>query len=126
LAIEIAMMIALTTARKSTHRRQAKLPILHLLLIKDQVVPMVQSALHLLGKYADAFRELINVTIQSSPKTVKALLRLNSSDDWDFICRQWILSEMPQQRSTMFSVLDSADRLNMTIWGRNISVYMEC
>jgi hypothetical protein len=26
------MMIALTTARKSTHRRQAKLPILHLLL----------------------------------------------------------------------------------------------
>jgi hypothetical protein len=47
---------------------------------------MAQSALHLLSKYADAFRELINVKVWSSDKTVKDLLRLNSNDDWEFLC----------------------------------------
>ncbi|MGO8799684.1 MAG: hypothetical protein ACLQJL_11430 [Roseiarcus sp.] len=47
---------------------------------------MVRSQLSLLGKYADAFRALINTTVQSVPKTIKELLLLNSGDDWNFLC----------------------------------------
>src|ERR1700731_3985821 len=47
---------------------------------------MMQPALPLLDKYANAFRELINATVQCSPKPLKELLRLNSSADWEFLC----------------------------------------
>jgi hypothetical protein len=47
---------------------------------------MVRSALDLLGKYASTFRDQINAKVRSSDKTVKELLRLNSENDWDFLC----------------------------------------
>jgi hypothetical protein len=40
----------------------------------------------LLEKYLSAFRDLINVKVFESDKSVKELLRLNTRADWEFLC----------------------------------------
>jgi hypothetical protein len=51
-----------------------------------EVVDMSKSSLNVLDSYAKAFRELINVKVRSSEKTVRELLHLNKDEDWDFLC----------------------------------------
>ena len=41
--------------------------------------------LKLLYKYASLFRKMINAKVQSSERSIKELLRLNSESDWDFL-----------------------------------------
>jgi hypothetical protein len=52
-----------------------------------QVGAVVSSDLEVLTRYADAFRELVNARVwQKDGECPTKALRLNSPDDWSFIC----------------------------------------
>ena len=46
----------------------------------------VKAPLEVLMEYADAFRELVNARVWGRNESPSKALRLNSSDDWSFIC----------------------------------------
>jgi len=46
----------------------------------------LNSSLELLGRYADAFRELVNARVWTAGESPARALRLNSPVDWSFIC----------------------------------------
>jgi len=46
----------------------------------------VRQKLSIVSEYADAFRELINARVWAKQESPAKLLRLNSNNDWSFIC----------------------------------------
>lgn len=46
----------------------------------------VKTPLEMLIEYADAFRELVNARVWGKNESPSKALRLNSADDWNFIC----------------------------------------
>ncbi len=47
---------------------------------------MIKNQIEILGRYADAFRDLVNARVWAGDDSPKKLLRLNDDSDWNFIC----------------------------------------